>query len=89
MAFFYVPIGVVRRGFFPGEKQAVIPEFNGGDMQAVHETEIPVGSHSLELTPTLEPLEKMKHKVTSDHRARPNVSEWYGRSCTMCLLFLE
>ncbi len=64
MAFFYVPIGVVRRGFFPGEQQAVIPEFNGGDMQQVQQADIPVGSHSLELTPTLEPLEKMKHKVT-------------------------
>ena len=28
-AWFYVPIGVVRRGFFPGEDEASIPKFNG------------------------------------------------------------
>ena len=30
MAHFYVPIGVVRRGFFPGEAEHVIPEGNLG-----------------------------------------------------------
>ena len=30
MAHFYVPIGVVRRGFFPGEADHVIPKGNLG-----------------------------------------------------------
>jgi hypothetical protein len=32
MAHFYVPIGVVRRGFFPGEADHVIPEGNLGNV---------------------------------------------------------
>ena len=31
MAIFYVPIGVVRRAFFPGEKEATLPKFRGFD----------------------------------------------------------
>ena len=62
LGFFYVPIGVVRRGFFPGEASAGLPAFNG-DFSAIVETETPVGSHPIKLTPTLEPLEKIQHKV--------------------------
>ena len=32
MAHFYVPIGVVRRGFFPGEADHVIPKGNLGNV---------------------------------------------------------
>ena len=32
MAHFYVPIGVVRRGFFPGEADSVIPKGNLGNV---------------------------------------------------------
>ncbi len=62
VAFYYVPIGVVRRGFFPGEGHAGLPAFNG-DFSAITESTIPVGSHTIQLTPTLEPLERVKHKV--------------------------
>ncbi len=62
LGFYYVPIGVVRRGFFPGERHAGLPAFNG-DLSAITETRTPVGSHPIELTPTLEPLERVKHKV--------------------------
>ena len=62
LGFFYVPIGVVRRGFFPGEASAGLPAFNG-DFSAIVETETPVGSHPIKLTPTLEPLERIQHKV--------------------------
>ena len=65
MAFFYVPNGVVRRGFFPGEAKIGIPGFQGGaDITPVEGAKLKVGPHSLELTPTLQPLEKIKQKVT-------------------------
>jgi hypothetical protein len=64
LAFFYVPIGVVRRGFFPGEAEAVLPKFGGGKMKEITKVKTPVGLHPLELTPTMQPLEKMKDKVT-------------------------
>ena len=32
MAHFYVPIGVVRRGFFPGEADHIIPKGNLGNV---------------------------------------------------------
>jgi len=64
LAFFYVPIGVVRRGFFPGEGDAEIPKFIGDLKEIVKKQEIPAGVHPLELTPTLKPLEKMREKVT-------------------------
>ena len=32
MAHFYVPIGVVRRGFFPGEQDSIIPKGNLGNV---------------------------------------------------------
>ena len=32
MAHFYVPIGVVRRGFFPGEENDIIPKGNLGNL---------------------------------------------------------
>ncbi len=57
-----MPIGVVRRGFFPGELHAGLPAFNG-DTSAIQETKTTVGSHDLDLSPTLQPLEPIKHKV--------------------------
>ena len=62
LAFYYVPIGVVRQGFFPGERHAGLPAFNG-DTSAITASTTPVGSHAMNLTPTLEPLENIKHKV--------------------------
>lgn len=65
MAIFYVPIGVVRRGFFPGEFDNAIPGFTSSQVEIKPKRSIPVGLHSLEkLTPTQEPLEKIKDKVT-------------------------
>lgn len=62
LGFFYVPIGVVRRNFFPGETHAGLPEFNG-DTSKVTESTIAPGSHPLELTPALQPLDKVREKV--------------------------
>ena len=63
-AFFYVPIGVVRRGFFPGEENGPIPKFTSDRKALGNAARIPVGVHPLTLTPTLQPLEKVKDKVT-------------------------
>ena len=62
LGIYYTPIGVVRRGFFPGERHAGLPAFNG-DMSAITESTTPVGSNPLDLTPTLEPLAPVMDKV--------------------------
>lgn len=65
MAHFYVPIGVVRRGFFPGEADSVIPKGNLGNVmkslgkQNPNYSVNPLG----QLTPTMSPLEGVKDKV--------------------------
>ncbi len=65
MAHFYVPIGVVRRGFFPGEANGTIPKGNLGnlarslDKQDPHFKARPLD----QLTPTMAPLAEMKDKI--------------------------
>lgn len=65
MAHFYVPIGVVRRGFFPGEADHIIPKGNLGNVmkslgkQDPHFSVKPLD----ELTPTIEPLTSFKDKI--------------------------
>ncbi|MEO9594318.1 DUF1552 domain-containing protein, partial [Rhodopirellula bahusiensis] len=65
MAHFYVPIGVVRRGFFPGEANDVIPKGNLGNVMKSLGKQSPFASDEplKQLTPTLEPLEQFKHKI--------------------------
>ncbi len=66
MVHFYVPIGVVRRGFFPGEQNSIIPKGNLGNRMSSLEKQDPHYRVKPleELTPTLSPLESMKDKVT-------------------------
>jgi hypothetical protein len=66
MAHYYVPIGVVRRAFFPGEADHVIPKGNLGDlMKSLGKQDPSFNVRPLDqLTPTLEPLEPHKGKVT-------------------------
>lgn len=66
MAHFYVPIGVVRRGFFPGEADHVIPKGNLGNVMASLGKQDPTFSVKplTALTPTLEPLEPHKQKIS-------------------------
>lgn len=88
LAFYYVPIGVVRRGFFPGEEDAVIPAFTGGDGKEIPRDEISVGSRPLELTSTLQPLEKVKPKVslvTGLDRTFQNGTDVHAQ-CASCFL---
>ncbi|KAA5546010.1 DUF1552 domain-containing protein [Roseiconus nitratireducens] len=65
MAHYYVPIGVVRRGFFPGEADHVIPKGNlGGVMRSLGKQDPRFSVKPLtELTPTMKPLDPWKQKV--------------------------
>ncbi len=66
MAHYYVPIGVVRRGFFPGEADHVIPKGNLGNVMKSLGKQNPNFSVTKldQLTPTLQPLEAIKNKIT-------------------------
>ena len=64
MAFFYVPIGVVRRGFFPGEATAELPKFNNDNVKDISWVETRIGFQPIEWTPTIQPLQKVEDKVT-------------------------
>ncbi|MEM7392809.1 MAG: DUF1552 domain-containing protein [Verrucomicrobiota bacterium] len=66
MAHFYVPIGVVRRGFFPGEADHVIPKGNLGRLRrSLGEQNPDFYVKPLEhLTPTMEPLEHLRDQIT-------------------------
>lgn len=65
MVQFYVPIGVVRRGFFPGEADHVIPKGNLGNvMKSLGKQNPDFFVRSLgELTPTMRPIEPFRDKV--------------------------
>ena len=76
IAWFYVPIGVVRRGFFPGEAEAGIPKFTGSRKHMAEGVkQIPLGVRPLELTPTMQPLERMREKVVVAHRRQRKVMQ--------------
>ncbi len=66
MAHYYVPIGVVRRAFFPGEANDIIPKGNLGNVMASLGKQDPTFRVQPldELTPTMRPLESLKNKVT-------------------------
>lgn len=89
LAIFYVPIGVVRRGFFPGEADAAIPKFTSSQEEIDRNVEIQVGLHPLDkLTPSLQPLERIKHKVTlvtGMDRFYKNGSDVHAQ-CASCFL---
>ena len=63
-AWFYVPIGVVRRGFFPGEYDVEIPKFTSSRERILPKRSLTIGLHDWELTPTQTPLERIKNKLT-------------------------
>ena len=44
LAFYYVPIGVVRRGFFPGEAEATIPKFTSSQEEIKTKAKIPLAN---------------------------------------------
>jgi len=64
LAFFYLPNGLIRRGFFPGESKAELPKFaNQNNVWRFESTGAPVGVHPMTFTQTLAPLHKMRDKV--------------------------
>jgi hypothetical protein len=64
----YIPNGIVRRCFFPGEEQATLPSFIGGFKadQTKNERRIAnePGIYPLELTSTMEPLKKYTEDIS-------------------------
>ena len=65
LAFFYLPNGITRRGFFPGESDRALPKFAGqNNVWRFEGKTVPTGSHPLVLTPTLAPLHKMRQKIS-------------------------
>ena len=64
LAFFYLPNGITRRGFFPGESDRDLPRFAGqNNVWRFEGKSVPVGEHQMAFTPTLAPLHKMRDKV--------------------------
>lgn len=64
----YIPNGINRRGFFPGEEKSTLPGFKGGfssdkDKDKVRTKNIP-GYYPLELTQTMQPLKDFKDDIT-------------------------
>ena len=64
----YIPNGIVRRCFFPGEEQAELPAFIGGfnadkTKQDLRVKNIP-GIYPLELTSTMQPLKDHTDDIT-------------------------
>ena len=87
-AVFYVPIGVVRSSFFPGEANIKIPKFRGPNTPEVHGAELPLGWQKMAWTPTLEPLKAMQDKatlVTGLNRSFQNGTDVHAQ-CGSCFL---
>ena len=50
--------------FLPSESEAAIPKFTGSRTEVVTDAELSVGLHDWQLTPTQEPLQRVKDKLT-------------------------
>lgn len=65
LAFFYLPNGITRRGFFPGEADRAIPKFSSQKNVWRYEgNALKPGRHPLQLTQTLQPLADLQGDVT-------------------------
>ena len=64
----YIPNGILRRYFFPGEEEAVLPGFQGGFNADKLKDKVRIqnepGIYPLEFTSTMQPLLKHKDDVT-------------------------
>ena len=64
----YIPNGIVRRQFFPGEDQAAIPGFIGGfnadKTKGQRRFKNEPGIYDLEWTPTMQPLKAHGKDIT-------------------------
>ena len=65
LAFFYLPNGITRRGFFPGESDRELPKFAGqNNVWRFEGKAVPEGVHPLTFTPTLASLHKVRERVS-------------------------
>ena len=65
LAFFYLPNGITRRGFFPGEGDRPLPKFAGqNNVWRFEGKTVPPGAHPITFTPTLAPLNAMREKIS-------------------------
>jgi len=64
IAFMYVPIGVVRRDFFPGEQDFEVAKYKGTETERWNGPEFGAGQRALQSTPTLKPLIEATDKFT-------------------------
>ncbi len=64
LAFFYLPNGLVRRGFFPGESDRALPKFaSQNNVWRFEGQSAPAGTHPLTFTQTLAPLHDVRDKI--------------------------
>ena len=68
MVIVYIPNGIVRRAFFPGEEQTALPDFIGGfnadKVKADRRLNDKPGITPLEITSTMQPLEDIRNDVS-------------------------
>lgn len=64
IAFLYVPIGVVRRDFFPGEQDFQVAKYKGTETERWTGPKYEQGFRELQATPTLKPLADATDKFT-------------------------
>ena len=65
LAFFYLPNGLTRRGFFPGESDRELPNFaNQNNVWRFEGEEAPVGTHQMTFTPALKSLHPFRAKLS-------------------------
>ena len=88
MAFMYVPIGIVRRDFFPGEHDFKVAKYQGTETARWQGPELKPGYRDLQLTPTLKVLRQTTDKftlVTGLDRTFQNGTDVHAQ-CASCYL---
>lgn len=88
LAFMYVPIGVVRRDFFPGEQDFKVAKYQGTETARWKGPEYARGYRRLELTPTLKVLREVTDKftlITGLDRTFQNGTDVHAQ-CASCYL---
>ena len=88
LAFMYVPIGVVRRDFFPGESDFQVAKYKGTETARWKTPDYQPGFRTLATTPTLERLAAVTDKytlVTGLDRTFQNGTDVHAQ-CASCYL---
>jgi len=88
LAFMYVPIGVVRRDFFPGEQDFKVAKYQGTETARWKGPEYKPGLRELQDTPTLKVLREVTDKftlITGLDRTFQNGTDVHAQ-CASCYL---